>query len=248
MVSRVSFAGAMALSLATHSVPGLGEVTIVTAFDERVRVELQGPGFQASRSVGPRGELEIVVSGGGELIALSVRVDGRDRLSLRRGATVVSGVSNLSALRTLTDGRAVASFRETVGEYERRLLSEPAMAGSDDPHGHGFLLAGAFVGALAGDPTAVARARDVLIRGAAARRHAAGRDVLCAARYDQRLIATDQARSACYGIANADDSWHARTGQRLLCDATYVAAVASAEVEFLGCRSPHVANPAAGKI
>src|SRR5688572_29644697 len=111
MMSKACWALAVTVSVAVHVVPGLGQVTISTQLDDRLTFDLPGTGFHASRTVGPRGNLEIVVSGGGEPMALSVRYEGRERLAVRRGATVVTGVSNLSALRALTDGRAVASFR-----------------------------------------------------------------------------------------------------------------------------------------
>ena len=236
MVSKACCALAVTASVIVHVIPGLGQVTISTQLDDRLRFDLSGAGFHASRTIGPRGDFEIVVSGGGEPMALAVRYEGRDRLTVRRGAAVVSGVSNLSAVRALTDGRAVASFREHVGEFERRLVFDGTSLGGDDPHGHGFLLAGAFVAALAGDPTAVARARDVVMRGASTHHKSTGRDETCATRYGEHLISADLARDSCIAIANADDSWHAKSGQRLLCDATYLAAVAITEVAFAGCR------------
>lgn len=237
MVSKAC-ALAITLSVAVHVVPGLGQVTISTALDERLRFGLRGEGFDASRSVGPRGDLEIVVSGGGEPMALSVRYEGRDRLTLRRGASVVFGVSNLSALRAMTDGRAVASFREHVGEFERRLLFDATRVGGDDPHGHGFLLAAGFVAALSGDPIAVARARDLIMRRVSMRDDPRRRDDACLASYIERLAVAERAASACLIVANADDSWYERWGQRILCDAAFAAAVATSEVSFVGCRWP----------
>ena len=236
MVSKVSCALGVTLSVAVHLVPGLGQVTISTQTDDRLRFDLSGESFHASRTVGPRGDLEIVVSGGGEPMALSVRYEGRDRLSVRRGATVVSGVSNLSALRTLTDGRAVASFREHVGEFERRLVFDATSGGGDDPHGHGFLLAAGFVATLAGDPVAAARARDLIMRRV--RDDLPRRDDTCRAFYIERLAVAERTAKACLTVANADDSWYERSGQRLFCDGAFAVEVATSEVAFVGCRSP----------
>ncbi len=238
MVSKACCALGVTLSVAVHVVPGLGQVTISTQLDDRLRFDLPNGGFHASRTVGPRGDLEIVVSGGGEPMALSVRYEGGDRLTVRRGATVVSGVSNLSALRALTDGRAVASFREHVGEFERRLVFDATSLGGDDPHGHGFLLAAGLVAMLAGDPVAAARARDLIMRRVSMRDDLPRRDEACLASYIERLAVAERGAKACFMVANADDSWYERSGQRLLCDAAFTAAVATYEVAFVGCRPP----------
>lgn len=237
MISKACSALGLTVSLAVHTVPGLGEVAISSQPDDRMRFELPGTGFHVSRTTGPRGDLEIVVSGGGEPMALVLRYEGGDRLTVRRGATLVSGLSNLSVLRTLTDGRAVSSFREHMGEFERRLLADATSLGGDDPHGHGFLLAGAFVAALAGDPIAVARTRDVVMRGVATRRASSRSNAACVESYKTPLTSADQARSSCIAIANADDSWYARSGQRLLCDAAFVAAVAATEAALVRCQN-----------
>ena len=224
---------AVVLAAATISGPSardLGEITVAQPSPGVVRVDLSGKGCAAARTMRPVREVEYEVTGGGELISLQMRVRS-GHLSIRRGANVVTGVTNLAQARSLTDGRAVASLREHIGEFERRLLT--GASSSRDPHAHGFLLQGALIAQIGGDPVAVSRARDVVMRPQASLA-AAGAD-RCAADYDRVLPDADRRRTACLMRADADDSWHARVGERLLCDAGFVSAVAAAEAAYATC-------------
>ena len=59
---------------------------------------------------------------------------------------------------TLMSGRAVAAARERLGSFERHQAATTASR-VDDAHGNGFLLVGALLSALHGDPAAIGRER-----------------------------------------------------------------------------------------
>jgi hypothetical protein len=221
----------IATAIDTHSIPGVGDVTIDVA-ETRVRFALAASDFSLTRTVSRSGGVDLEVGGGGELVGLLVRMGPAQPFTTRRGASTIGGVSNLSALRAFTDGRAVASARERVGEYERQLLRNAGAAA--DPHAHGFLLAVALLSAMAGDPAATGRARDIITDQAS--RTLSRRDDVCLPEYARAALPADERRGSCFQSANADDSWHERQGKRLLCDAEYVQAVARAEVEYADCR------------
>jgi len=147
----------------TGRIPGLGSISAAIGWDNRKQVTLAGQGFQVTRTFTPlTREVEITISGEGEA-ALMIRFGGADGLIVSRGERVIRGTADADALRSVLGGRAVAAFREGIGSYERRVMAG-ALARVDDPHADGFLLAGAFVASLAGDPTAVGRARDLIMQ------------------------------------------------------------------------------------
>ena len=227
LVAAIAAASGMA-----HSVAGLGEVLVTPQADGvGVRFELRGVGFAAARTT-RGGDVEYEIGGGGELMALHVRIGAGPTLSIRRGANVVSGTANVFSTRTFTEGRAVAAFREHVGEFERLLLSR-VHRGTRDPYGHGFLLQAALIAELSGDPVAVSRARDIVMGQDAGPTAVQDR---CIAPYERALPDVDRERRACGTRADADDSWHARVGARLACDVSFVSAVAAAEANFTECR------------
>lgn len=223
-----------ALSRTGH-IPGLGDVHASVGWDNRIQLTLTARDFEVKRVMLPNREVEITLSGRGELIPLTIRIGGREGLRVARGAHVVWGPEALSAFRAMTDGRAVSAFREHIGEFERRLLAGTATR-PDDPHAYGFLLIGAFVSSLSGDPTAVGRARDlILARTSRGIRRARVVSADCVTTYEKALLENDTRRTVCLQAANQQDSWYQRSAQRLLCEAEFIAGALSAEGQFISC-------------
>lgn len=222
----------------TGHIPGLGDITATIGWDNRVQLTLSTKEFEVTRTITPNREIEITISGRGELVPLTIRMGGRDGLKVARGANVVWGASSSSAaaaFRAMTDGRAVAAFREHIGNYERQLIAGTATR-TDDPHAYGFLMVGAFVSSLSGDPTAVGRARDVIatrIRGGVRAVRADFKN--CVADYEKALLQVDADRTSCLQSAESQDSWYARASQRLLCESEFIAGALSAEGQFISC-------------
>lgn len=219
----------------TGRIPGLGDVSASIGWDNRVQLTLKTADFEVTRAVTPNREIEITLSGRGELVPLTIRIGGREGLRVARGANAVWGASPMSAFRAMTEGRVVAAFREHMGEYERRLLANPA-ARPDDPHAYGFLLVGAFVSSLAGDPTAVSRGRDLIARRIKAKLRPVRADFRnCVAEYERFLLQLDEDRTSCLEAAESQDSWYERAAQRLLCEAEFIAGALSGEGQFMSC-------------
>jgi hypothetical protein len=219
----------------TGRIPGLGDITATVGWDNRVQLTLATKEFEVTRALTPNRELEITISGRGELIPLTIRIGGRDGLRVARGANVVWGTSSAAAFRAMTEGRAVAAFREHIGNYERRLIAGTAPR-TDDPHAYGFLLVGAFVGSLSGDPTAVGRARDVIASRVRGRVRAVRADFKnCVAEYEKYLLRIDDERTSCLQGAESQDSWYERAAQRLFCESEFIAGALSGEGQFIAC-------------
>ena len=219
----------------TGHIPGLGDITATVGWDNRVQLTLATRQFEVTRAITPNRELEITISGRGELIPLTIRMGGREGLRVSRGANVVSGTAAFAAFRSMTDGRVVAAFREHIGNYERRLMAGASVR-SDDPHAYGFLLVGAFVASLSGDPTAVGRARDLITTRVQGRTRQVRADFKnCVAEYEKYLLKIDQDRTSCLQSAESQDSWWERASQRLLCESEFVAGALSGEGQFIAC-------------
>jgi hypothetical protein len=222
----------------TGRIPGLGDITATIGWDNRVQLTLSTKEFEVTRAITPNREIEITISGRGELVPLTIRLGGRDGLRVARGANVVWGTSSsasAAAFRAMTDGRAVAAFREHIGNYERRLIAGTATR-VDDPHAYGFLLVGAFVGSLSGDPTAVGRARDLIAMRLQGRVRQARADFKnCVADYEKYLLQNDTNRTSCLESAGSQDSWYERAAQRMLCESEFIAGALSAEGQFITC-------------
>jgi hypothetical protein len=216
-------------------IPGLGDVTATVGWDNRVQLTLATSEFEITRAITANKEVEITISGRGELIPLTIRLGGREGLRVARGANVVTGTSAAAAFRSMTDGRVVSAFREHMGNYERRLMAGTAVR-TDDPHAYGFLLVGAFVASLSGDPTAVGRARDLIATRLQGRvRHVRADFKNCVAEYEKYLLQVDQNRTSCLQSAEAQDSWWERASQRLLCESEFIAGALSGEGQFIAC-------------
>lgn len=219
----------------TGHIPGLGDITATIGWDNRVQLTLSTKEFEVTRAITPNREIEITISGRGEPVPLTIRMGGRDGLRVARGANVVWGTSAAAAFRAMTDGRAVAAFREHIGNYERRLIAGTATR-TDDPHAYGFLLVGAFVGSLSGDPSAVGRARDLIAMRVQGRTRQARADFKnCVAEYEKYLVKIDGDRSSCLQSAESQESWWERSAQRLLCESEFIAGALSGEGQFIAC-------------
>ena len=220
----------------TGRIPGLGQVKASADWDGSHEMTLTGMGFEVTRRFSPvTRQAEIVISGADD-VPLEIRFGSADGLSLTRGATVLRGTSNPDALRALVGGPAVAAFRELIGNYERGLMAGVRAGRADDAHADGFLLAGAFVSSLAGDPTAVGRARDLIsgrIRGPFRAARFQFKD--CVGDYEKYLLMIDQKRTDCLAAAEGRDSWYARAADRLGCEAEFMAGALAGEGQFVGC-------------
>ncbi|HJR58066.1 MAG TPA: hypothetical protein VJ813_01655 [Vicinamibacterales bacterium] len=219
----------------TGKIPGLGSISAAIGWDNRKHVTLVGPGFQVTRAFTPlTREVEIGISGEGD-DPLVIRFGNAEGLTVLRAGQVIRGTADADALRSVLGGRAVAAFRDRIGTYERRLIGGTA-GREDDAHADGFLLAGAFVASMAGDPMAVGRARDLIMR----RIHGKTRSVRfdfkdCVTEYELYLLKIDTQRTLCLEAANSRDSWYARAADRLGCEAEYMAQVLAGEGQFISC-------------
>lgn len=219
----------------TGRIPGLGTVAASIGWDNRSTLTLSHRDFTVVRSFTPvTRDVELTIGGAGET-PLVIRVAGAGGWSVARGGQVLGGGADPDAVRALLGGRAVAAFRDTIGQYERRLLAGPVRR-VDDPHGYGFLLAGAFVASLAGDPAAFGRARDVMQRRIRGKILAARFDFEdCVTSYELYLLDIDTQRTQCLDAANGRDSWYARALDRLGCEAEFMAQALAGEGQFLSC-------------
>ena len=219
----------------TGRIPGLGAVAASVGWDNRLTLVLSDRAFTVTRSFTPATrEVELAIAGRGEE-PLVIRFGGAEGLSVTRGRQVVRGAADADALRALVGGAAVAAFRERIGNYERRLVAGAA-ARADDPHGYGFLLTGAFVASLAGDPTAFGRARDVMLTRTRGRVQNVGFDFRdCVTEYELYLLKVDEQRTLCLDAANGRETWYARAADRLGCEAEYMAQILAGEGQFVSC-------------
>ncbi|CAN5880500.1 hypothetical protein BH24ACI5_BH24ACI5_01670 [soil metagenome] len=217
-------------------IPGLGRVAGSIDWDNRQQLALSGPGFQVTRTYTPlTREVEIVISGTGE-DTFVVRLGGVEGFSVARGAQVVRGTADLDAIRALVTGRAVSAFRERVGNYERYLIAGNSPTRADDAHADGFLLAGAFLGSLAGDPTALGRTRDLIMRRVRGRLLAVRVEFTdCVRDYEKYLLKIDEQRTVCLEAANGRDTWYARAADRLGCELEFMAGALAGEGQFISC-------------
>lgn len=217
-------------------IPGLGRVTASIGWDNRQQLTLAGDAFEVTRAFTPlTREVEIELSGSGET-AVVVRFGGVDGLSVTKGNQVVRGTADPEAIRTLLSGRAVTAFRERIGNYERRLMAGGVTSRWDDPHADGFVLAGAFLASLAGDPSAVGRARDLITRRIRSKLRAVGLQFNdCVRDYERYLLMVDEQRTYCLDAANSREDWYVRVVDRLGCEAEFIAGAFAGEGQFISC-------------
>ncbi|MEO6213755.1 MAG: hypothetical protein ABIP65_09035 [Vicinamibacterales bacterium] len=219
----------------TGTIPGLGSVTGTIGWDKRMQLSLVTRDVEVTRTITTNGQIEITIVSAGDA-PLLIRAGGPEGIEVSQGGRVVRGSSDPRALRAMLSGRAATAFREHVGEFERRLIALEPRARADDPHADGFLVAGAFVSSLAGDPTAMGRARDLVMRRLRGRVLAAGfqfRD--CVSEYEKSLLQNDSHRSSCLDAANSRDAWYQRAAERTFCEVEFIASTLSAEGQFISC-------------
>ncbi|MBA2301724.1 MAG: hypothetical protein H0W08_03740 [Acidobacteria bacterium] len=217
-------------------IPGLGAVSASISWDNRQQLTLTADDFEVSRSLTPlTGEVEVTISGRGEE-PLKLRLGGADRFSVSRSGRTFRGASDPDGIRALLGGRAISAFRERLGHYERQLMAGPRRTRSDDPHADGFLLIGAMVSSMAGDSTAVGRARDLIMQRIRGNPRSARFDLRdCVTDYERYLLKIDTQRSQCLDAANGRDSWYARGADRLGCEGEFMAQVLAGEGQFISC-------------
>jgi hypothetical protein len=220
----------------TGRIPGLGDVSASIDWDNRQQLTLAGEGFRATRTYTPlTREVELTIAGSGET-PLVVRFGGVEGFSVTKGTQVVRGTADPLAIAFLVNGQAVSAFRERIGNYERWLMAGAGPARWDDVHADGFLLAGALLGSLAGEPTAVGRARDLIMRRVRGRVRAVRFQFKdCVTDYEKYLLMIDEQRTQCLDAANSRDSWYARAGDRLFCEIEFMAGALAGEGQFVEC-------------
>ena len=215
-------------------IAGLGNVSAAIGWDNRKALALAGEDFTVTRTFTPlTREVEIMIAGEGER-PLVIWIGGAGGLRVSKAGRAID-VSNTDAVRGALDGRAVASFRERIGNYERRLIAgkSPRL---DDPHADGFLFVGAFLASLAGDPTAVGRARDLVIQRIRAKTRAVRFSFTqCVTDYELYLLEIDEQRTTCLDAANGRSTWYARAADRLGCEAEFIAGAIAGEGQFVSC-------------
>ena len=215
-------------------IPGLGAVKARIGWDNRKTVTLVDEQFTVTRTFDPvtRG-IEISVSGGGEE-SLTIHFAGGQGLQVYVGARRVD-LSNPNDVGEAVRGRAVQAFRERIGNYERRLMAGAASR-PDSPHADGFHFVGAFIASLAGDPTAMGHARDLVLGRIRGRLRAVRFDFKdCVTDYELYLLDIDTQRTQCLDAANGRSTWYVRAADRLGCEAEFMAQALAGEGQFLSC-------------
>ena len=221
----------------TGSIQGLGAVSAQIGWDGRQQIVLHAPLFEVARAHDPATRETTIVIRGEDETAVTITLGGPNGFSIQRGLRRVEGMSDETAIRSLLTGRAVAAARGRLGAFERR-LSEGAAARIDDPHAYGFLLVGALLSSLHGDPAALGRARDLMLKRARGKLQAARFDFKnCVADYERYLVKLDTDRTNCLEAANSQDYWYERAAQRLLCEAEFMAGALAGEGQFVACTS-----------
>jgi hypothetical protein len=215
-------------------IPGLGAVKARIGWDNRRTLTLVDEQFTVTRTFDlvTRG-IELSVSGPGEE-SLTIHYATSQGLQLYTGARRVD-LSNANEIAAAVRGRAVQAFRERIGNFERRLIAGAA-ARPDSPHADGFLFVGAFVASLAGDPTAMGRARDLVLGRIRGRLRAVRFDFKdCVTDYELYLLDIDTQRTQCLEAANSRSTWYLRAADRLGCEAEFMAQALAGEGQFLSC-------------
>jgi hypothetical protein len=215
-------------------IAGLGKIGASIGWDGRKAISLTDDDFTVTRTFTPATrEVEITIAGKGERDVV-IRLGGAAGLRVSSGGRVI-GVSDTAAAVGALRGRAMASFRERIGNYERQMIAGKA-ARLDDPHADGFLFVGAFLASLAGDPTAVARARDLVLQRIRGKLQAVRFNFKdCVTEYELYLLQIDKQRTQCLDAANGRDSWYARAADRLGCEAEFIAGALAGEGQFISC-------------
>ena len=217
------------------SIPGLGSVSATIHWDSRQEFVLHAPDVDVSRTLDPLTRETTIQIRGDREPAVTIRLGGPDGFSIARDGGVVRGTADVDAIRDLLSGRPVAAARARFGAFERRLAAGAA-ARLDDPHAYGFLLVGALLSALHGDPAALGRARDLMLRRAQARVRAVRFEFKnCVEDYERYLLTLDTSRTNCLEAANSRDSWYARAGDRLACELEFMAGALAGEGQFVSC-------------
>lgn len=217
------------------AIPGLGRISANVRWDNRQELTFHAPDVEISRTLDPVTREITVQVRGGAAAPVIIRFGGAEGFSIERGAVVVRGTADVEGIRALLTGRAVGAARERLGAFERRMAGNPA-ARIDDPHANGFLLVGALLAALDGDPAAVGRARDTIVRRAQGRMRAVRFDFQnCVKDYQKFLLQIDTDRTTCLDAANGRGSWYARAADRLACEIEFMANAIAGEGQFVSC-------------
>jgi hypothetical protein len=216
-------------------IPGLGRVHGRVGWDNRKELTLVGDGFTLRRTLDPLIQtIEITLSGNLET-PLVIRIGGGDGLRIARGGAVVD-LSDRRSVQSALDGEAIAAFRQVIGNYERALIGRKLARRADDPHADGFLLVGAFLSSLAGDPSAMGRARDLIMQRIYGKLRAVRFEFKdCVTDYERYLLQIDTQRTQCLEAANSRDSWYGRAADRLGCEAEFMAGALAGEGQFASC-------------
>jgi hypothetical protein len=235
----------------------LGEYSVTILWDNRVQIELASPDFAFRKVISENGDSEVVVGGRGEddisirtsAEGLTVARGGRQVAIAHDGAAALAG--NLDDVRAVLGGRAMAAFRERMGAYERRFLTEAASGEQpfyrrermDEPFGCSMLFSAALVAELTGDPSALARARQLITSRIQSRLRVlrVGLEIDdCVTDYEKYLLEVDRQLTQCEDAADGREYWYERAADRLGCHLEFVARAESGLLQFLSCSTLQV--------
>lgn len=217
------------------AIPGLGNVSASIRWDSKQEVVLHAPDFEVSRTLDPLTRETTIQIRGDREPAVTIRLGGTEGFSIGRGGRVIRGTADVDGIRALLNGRPVAAARARFGAFERRLAAGAA-ARLDDPHAYGFLLVGALVSALHGDPAAMGRARDLMLRRAQGGVRAVRFEFQnCVQQYEKYLLQLDTDRTNCLDAANGRSTWYYRAADRLACEVEFMAGALAGEGQFVSC-------------
>src|SRR5262249_31052730 len=145
------------------------------------------------------GEADVVIAVGREGVTVSKGVEAVTARGAGRSGTIDDGAGQV---RGLLSGRTIAAFRQTMGVYERRLLREASDQRQPfsrterdlEPYGYSMLLSAALISELSGDPSALDRIHELIVRRIVSRLQVvqAGfqmRD--CVSEYERYLLSID---------------------------------------------------------
>lgn len=217
------------------TIPSLGTVSAAIRWNTVQQIVLHAPDFEVARTFDPLTRETTIQIRGDREAQVTIRLGGPDGFSIAGGGRVIRGTADVDAIRGLLGGRAVAAARARFGAFERR-LGAGAAARVDDPHAYGFLLVGALLSALHGDPAAMGRARDLMLRRAQGGIRAVRFEFQnCVQDYETYLLNLDTDRTNCLDAANSRSTWYYRAGDRLACEIEFMAGAIAGEGQFVSC-------------
>jgi hypothetical protein len=216
-------------------IAGLGIVTMIVENDGGSIVQWRNALNTYRRLWRPTAEVALTIGSGAD--ALTVEKGPSGVSVARRGQLFWLEPTEQSqdAIRAAVGGQAVDAFRGQIGQFARSFARQRPNS-ETDPHAFGLLVSAALVGELAGDNTAMQRARDLIMaRTAPGTRPARFRRGECTDALFTELYRNDNTRTSCLADAENYEYWYQRAGQRLLCEAEFMSNTAESETKYAKC-------------